>query len=1158
MIPRCLAVAALSLSISVAVHGDPAVTTASTNTPPDAVAALQRLRVAPGLKLSLWASEPLVQNIVSVAYDGGGRAYVVETGRRRTSVFDIRNFTKWLDEDFALRSVEDRAALLRRWLNPTNSDYAEFAQIAGKGGKPGGLEDFNHDGVLDSHDLEVESERIRLVSDSTGTGRADTSVVFADDFRGITSGVAAGVLPQGTNVWFTCIPDLWRFPAAKPQDVLPAKGERLLHGFGVHVAFGGHDLHGLIKGFDGRIYFSIADRGTSITNREGHVFSLPDCGAVFRCEPDGSDFEVVARGLRNPQELAFDDFGNLWTGDNNGDGGDKARWTLVLKGADYGWSMGWQWQPKMGAWNSERLWHTRESNTAAYIMPPVAHIGHGPAGIAYYPGTGLGERYIGHFFYADFPGGVRTFRVEPDGAFFKIVPPEGKPGALEDNSTANFAGKLLWDLSPVDVTFPPFGGVIVADWVQGWDKTGKGRLWHITDPSLAGDPQIATIKRLLAEGTTGRNAPELISLLGNPDQRVRLEAQWELAARGPANWNALLDTAWANTNRLARIHALQGLAQIVRAQPLSGFGDESKALLAFGRDNDPEVRVQAAKALAESRLREARPMLASMLADAEPRIRGAAAMALADLIEAPTPRMGIPQKSTDASPAGQKAAQILATLGDLGNGGEDELVTMAIQNGGRDPVLNHALTSLLKAQVQHGYSEAFKVLSRANQPPEIRLAALLAQRRMGDAGIARWLRDSDPRLVLEAARAINDLPIPAARNALAALIQINNMPQAPAAWPAGLPFTRDEWTYFVLRRAVNAAYRAGDGKVPGRLAELAVMTNLPVALRVEALDDLADWAHPPRRDKVVGVHRPLMPRPAEPALMALTSVWQQLTRPDSPAVLLIAALHAGAALKLPETLSTAQSLAQHPEANVRAEAAKILDASQTTTPAQLIADLDTGTLAAKRSALTKLAGTTDTTAIAALQESFATLRTRKAPPELELDIQEAAIKTPALAAQVRDWTNSWSQGDNLAPYRTTLLGGNALTGKKLFAERAEWGCQRCHKLEGEGGDVGPELSGIGRKRGREYVLRSIVDPNAEIAPGFDNQLIELKDGSNLSGVLKGETATTLDIQTAEGKRVSLTKVDIASRTRGLSPMPEGLIDIMSKRELRDLIEALSQ
>ena len=1160
MIPRCLAAVATPWILAASIVADTAGTITSTNPSPEAVVAQKRLRVAPGLNLSIWASEPLVENVVSVSFDNQGRAYVVETGRRRTSVFDIRGFTKWLDDDFALRTVGERAALLHNYLDPKNPQYREFSQVAGKGGKPGGLEDFNHDGVLDWKDLEVEADKIQLVTDTAGLGHADTAQVFAGGFTGIASGVAAGVLPQGSNVWFTCIPDLWRFPSVAAGTSLPAPREKLLHGFGVHIASGGHDMHGLIKGFDGRIYFSVADRGSCVTNREGRVFALPDCGAVFRCEPDGSQFEVFAKGLRNPQELAFDDLGNLWTGDNNGDGGDKARWTLVLEGADYGWTMGWQWLPKMGAWNSERLWHLQDSNTAAYLVPPVAHIGHGPAGIAYYPGTGLGDRFTGYFFMTDFPGGVRMFKVEPEGAFFRAIHPEGNPKAFEDNSPANFAGKLLWELSPVDVTFPPFGGAIVGDWVQGWEKTGKGRLWHVTDPTLKNDPDIERTRQLLAAGFGKTPEKELISLLDEKDMRVRLEAQWELAGRGLAALPALYEAAW-NTNYSTRVrfHSVRALGQLARQQPLASFGNELFPLIALTEDADPEIRAQASIVLAEGRLQNAGPAVAKLLLDPMPRVRAIAGLSLAQLINAPAVRKAMdPLGFKDYPPAlliTIKRCEPYIHAIDLP--GEEQLVKMAVGNDGRDPAINHAVVMLLGAFVKHGQKTAMNAMAASSQPTSVRMAALLVQRHLGDPSVAWWLHEADPALVLESARAIGDTSIVAARPALASLLDDEQALHPPIPWPASLHYTSQEWTHYVLRRAVNAAWKMNDASSAKRIAGVAARAGLPVSLRLEALEDLADWAQPPKRDKVTGLYDPIPPRDATAARAALESIWPAVSSAGADTNIILAALDAGTTLGLPQILVTIEALANHSDAGVRAEATRLLETRKPLSPVELADQLRSGPITMQSVALRRLAGTTNSEAVAAISEAFGRLRSGSAPKELQLDIAETARSIPALAVTYKEWTNSFPHGDNLAPYRVALYGGNAASGKKLFAERADWGCQRCHKLDGEGGDVGPDLTGVGRRRDREYVLRSVLDPNAEISPGFDSVLIELKDGTSVTGIVKSETDLVLQIQTAEGNRTVVTKANIASQNRGLSPMPDGLGELMTKRELRDLIEALS-
>ena len=116
---------------------------------------------------------------------------------------------------------------------------------------------------------------------------------------------------------------------------------------------------------------------------------------------------------------------------------------------------------------------------------------------------------------------------------------------------------------------------------------------------------------------------------------------------------------------------------------------------------------------------------------------------------------------------------------------------------------------------------------------------------------------------------------------------------------------------------------------------------------------------------------------------------------------------------------------------------------------------------------------------------------------------------------------------------------------------------RCHKFGDEGAEVGPNLTGIGARQTREYILESIVFPNKQIAQGFETTVLTLKNGTTYAGILKSETATALEINSPEDGLVKVNKTDIKSRDRGLSGMPEELRQIVSREDIRNLVEFLS-
>ena len=89
----------------------------------------------------------------------------------------------------------------------------------------------------------------------------------------------------------------------------------------------------------------------------------------------------------------------------------------------------------------------------------------------------------------------------------------------------------LWSVLATDIDFGPDGSLYLADWVNGWEGEGKGRIYRYFSPEIAASPQVQEVKRLLGEGFSHRSGEELARLLAHADRRVRQEAQFALAEK---------------------------------------------------------------------------------------------------------------------------------------------------------------------------------------------------------------------------------------------------------------------------------------------------------------------------------------------------------------------------------------------------------------------------------------------------------------------------------------------------------------------------------------------------------------------------------------------------------------------------------------------------
>ena len=156
-----------------------------------------------------------------------------------------------------------------------------------------------------------------------------------------------------------------------------------------------------------------------------------------------------------------------------------------------------------------------------------------------------------------------------------------------------------------------------------------------------------------------------------------------------------------------------------------------------------------------------------------------------------------------------------------------------------------------------------------------------------------------------------------------------------------------------------------------------------------------------------------------------------------------------------------------------------------------------------------------------------------------------------------DYSPSAATNDPLAEFRYALTGGDAAAGRNIFFNKPEASCGRCHRVGGEGGDNGPALDGIASRESREFLLESLVLPNAQIAKGYESVGVALQSGMGISGVLREETETDLVIHTPDDGAVTVSKTNILRRVAGVSPMPADFATLISKDDLRDLMAFLA-
>jgi putative membrane-bound dehydrogenase-like protein len=137
--------------------------------------------------------------------------------------------------------------------------------------------------------------------------------------------------------------------------------------------------------------------------------------------------------------------------------------------------------------------------------------------------------------------------------------------------------------------------------------------------------------------------------------------------------------------------------------------------------------------------------------------------------------------------------------------------------------------------------------------------------------------------------------------------------------------------------------------------------------------------------------------------------------------------------------------------------------------------------------------------------------------------------------------------------------GDPEHGRKLFFDTEKTLCLKCHQLGNQGDRIGPELTGVGSRFSRIYIVESILEPSRTIAPSYGTLIVALTNGKVLTGVKVAETDATLTLADNQGQKHTLAKTEIEQRQpSSLSTMPEGLEKRLSEDEFVDLIAFLAK
>lgn len=938
--------------------------------------------------------------------------------------------------------------------------------------------------------------RVSVLEDRDGDGVYESIQVFADQL----------VFPMGL-AWhrgrlYVADPPKLIALEDSDQDGRADKRTVILGDFG-HLDNG--SLHGLLFGPDGWLYLTMGQPdGYKFTRADGSTLSGKS-GALIRCRPDGSDVEVISRGFENLVEVDFYATGEIIGTDNwFYSPADGLRDALVhlLEGGLYPSSL-------------------RDAGTPMLVSgDPLPSIAGYPAvafsGLTRYRGTTFplatgsyfsaqhNTRKIGHH---RFERAGTTFRAE-DADFMSTDDPDFHPADVLEDADGSL---LVLDTGSWYIHHCPTGKIR--------DVTAEGGIFRVrhTNAAPVTDPRGLTLN------WQDISTDALVKRLEDDRVWVQDRALDQLVTRkaeaGPALKRLLSPEAPLRVSE----KVVWALSRLPKTTPI---------LLELLQSENPEIAALTARAAGRASLKEAGPGLTRILNHSTPHVALAAAEALANCGGPPLVRE----------------------------------MFRAISNA-NDRLLEHSLIHALyrwasRADLEAALDDPSPKVQKAalillDQPPHDALTA--------GAAVARlFAQDADLRKAARAALAKHREWV---EPALPSLRQVAYSPD---------PTTAD---LTLLREAVSAFY--GNTSF--------------VALIAEALTDAARVrpnVHTALLESISRMTGSQVPKPW------IASLQTQLNSSD-PAVLLQAAKCARA-LQSPDLDGTLAAVAENPAqpdqlrleatasivrrhphltpnvcelllarldltnaASIRLSAADILSQSRLT-PAQLVRLLES---ASKDPILTPSlvfhAAKSSAQPVQAGEQLLSYIRTcverevLVGADTLEWigGLLSSSAREELLRFRQLAETREERQRSQLRQLEPLLSGGDPNRGHELFLGKAT--CATCHRIGQIGGLTGPDLTKIGAVRSGRDLIESLAVPSATFAQGYESYLVTLKNGESISGVRVRSLDETFILREAGGGEFRLDPEQVANLRRSeISLMPEGLINVLSREEVRDLLAFL--